>query len=45
MSSTESYAARLAAQCITEEELEKLKALLRQMEEAFQQKDFLLLCS
>jgi len=40
-SALESHAARLAAQRITEEELEQLEALLRQIEEAFQQKDFL----
>ena len=36
----ESHAAYLAAQRITEEELEQLETLLRQMEKTFQQGDF-----
>lgn len=40
-SALESHAAYLAAQRITNEELEQLEVLLRQIEEAFQEKDFL----
>jgi DNA-binding GntR family transcriptional regulator len=40
-SALESHAAYLAAQRITDEELEQLEVLLRQIEEAFQEKDFL----
>ncbi len=40
-SALESHAAYLAAQRITNEELEQLEVLLHQIEEAFQQKDFL----
>jgi len=40
-SALESHAAYLAAQRITDEELEQLEVLLHQIEEAFQKKDFL----